>query len=545
MLGATFCSLKSAPGVSSPTQDASVFTAAAVSLVNHRKGKLSLTKYFKALGAKESEVTTWLKEYPLLLEVSVEHTLHPLDEFLTSDAFAVAGLVGAFRLDLSSTIATIERAHYLHQCGLQDADLVRLCHVYPRFLQASIEGELAPVVDFMKNIGVEGKDFAKMIKMYPHTLAKLRKFQPTVVFLQSYGFTADHIRRVVVKWPRIFTQSIEASIRPTIEWFISTANVPRHSIAEVIASFPSVLGYNIENNIQPKFDYVTQVMGFPPSVVASHPRVFSYSLLKLIIPRYEFLVSKGIELRSIRNLTNFSDKTFATAIAHSTYAEYVLFRESRGLVLDPVVNTKAAGGLRPSDIQQLFGVQGIDALQFVMKSPNLALRSIETVQGFIDYMGQLGFDLIMLRALVLKEPSWLSMSVERHLKPRVQLLKTFALSDKDIVTVLSKSSPRWLTKNIHSDLIPKIQFLLNDMKRPISELLTFPQYLCYKYTTRIRPRWLFLEQSQFRPDRNTLRLSTILVPADKTFTEQVALASHADYKAFRLSMTQEDEHVAI
>ena len=62
----------------------------------------------------------------------------------------------------------------------------------------------------------------------------------------------------------------------------------------MLATNPDILTFSIENNLQPKFDYFTQVIGFSIDelryVLLKRPQLLSLSLERNIIPKIEYFL---------------------------------------------------------------------------------------------------------------------------------------------------------------------------------------------------------------------------------------------------------------
>lgn len=85
---------------------------------------------------------------------------------------------------------------------------------------------------------------------------------------------------------------------------------------EHYSRLPAVLGYSVENDLKPKWGYLTQVCGFDYFEVVRFPAYFSYPLDR-ITSRYEYLGSKRIPLRlvSVDTVLRYGDNDFATLVA--------------------------------------------------------------------------------------------------------------------------------------------------------------------------------------------------------------------------------------
>ena len=89
----------------------------------------------------------------------------------------------------------------------------------------------------------------------------------------------------------------------------------KDAIAATMSGLPQILGLHVDNNLRPKWVYLTRHLGGLPDTVVAFPAYFSYSLPDRIVPRYRFLLSRGLMpphlLPWCALLLGHSDKDFA------------------------------------------------------------------------------------------------------------------------------------------------------------------------------------------------------------------------------------------
>ena len=81
---------------------------------------------------------------------------------------------------------------------------------------------------------------------------------------------------------------------------------------------PPVLGYSVEKELKPKWEYLSQMCKFDYFEVVRFPAYFSYPLERVIKTRYEYLrdIKKApISLVSVDDVLRFGDVDFATSVA--------------------------------------------------------------------------------------------------------------------------------------------------------------------------------------------------------------------------------------
>merc|ERR1712232_378845 len=82
---------------------------------------------------------------------------------------------------------------------------------------------------------------------------------------------------------------------------------------------PPVLGYSVEDDIRPKWEYISKVCLYPSFEISTFPAYFSYPLDKVIKTRYEYLkfVKKvPADLLALDLVLRHGDKDFARLVAN-------------------------------------------------------------------------------------------------------------------------------------------------------------------------------------------------------------------------------------
>jgi mTERF domain-containing protein len=84
----------------------------------------------------------------------------------------------------------------------------------------------------------------------------------------------------------------------------------REEVADMVRRLPSLLGFSIVTVIQPKYNYLVEVMQRSPKELVRFPHFFSYSLEKRIIPRHQVVGEANQSSRSLSSLYGCSDAVF-------------------------------------------------------------------------------------------------------------------------------------------------------------------------------------------------------------------------------------------
>jgi mTERF domain-containing protein, mitochondrial len=78
----------------------------------------------------------------------------------------------------------------------------------------------------------------------------------------------------------------------------------------MIHRFSPILGYSIENVIEPKIEFLFNTMRKPLWEVVEYPRYFSYCLEKKIKPRFFIIKSRNVKC-SLKEMLAKNDDEFA------------------------------------------------------------------------------------------------------------------------------------------------------------------------------------------------------------------------------------------
>ncbi len=84
---------------------------------------------------------------------------------------------------------------------------------------------------------------------------------------------------------------------------------------------PPVLGYSVDNELRPKWEYLSRVSLYPTFELSAFPAYFSYPLDRVVKTRYEYLqfVKKApTQLLALDLVVRYGDKDFAERVAKDT-----------------------------------------------------------------------------------------------------------------------------------------------------------------------------------------------------------------------------------
>lgn len=92
--------------------------------------------------------------------------------------------------------------------------------------------------------------------------------------------------------------------------YLMEIGISEREIAFMIRKFSPILGYNIDQVLRPKLEFLVNSMEKPVKEVIEYPRYFSYSLEKKIKPRFWVLKGRNIEC-TLQEMLGKNDEEFA------------------------------------------------------------------------------------------------------------------------------------------------------------------------------------------------------------------------------------------
>mmetsp|Transcript_14655 Transcript_14655/g.24000 ORF Transcript_14655/g.24000 Transcript_14655/m.24000 type:complete len:725 (+) Transcript_14655:213-2387(+) len=183
-----------------------------------------------------------------------------------------------------------------------------------------------------EDVGMTKDDVAKAIQTFPSLLKQdVTRIKDVVDFLRSIEVDEEDLPSILRSFPATLLLDIEKDMVPVVD-FIRGIGV--RNIGRFVTRLPPVLGYSVEKDLQPKWDFLAEVCQFDYFEVARFPAYFSYPLDRVIKLRYEYLRDcKGIpiQLARVDDVLRFGDREFATEIAldDDNGAAFAKFAEER------------------------------------------------------------------------------------------------------------------------------------------------------------------------------------------------------------------------
>ena len=252
-----------------------------------RKVRQILQVFREELDIRKEDVHIMLNKESLLLTYNAEDNIRPTIQFLKNSEFGLClGIVKRKGISTAS-VDTKEEKEEIIQSRLKS-----IIMAHPMILSCSLEQNLKPTVDFFVNeLGLTKDEFGRVIYRRGGTLlaANLeRNLRRKVEFLRSsLGLELDG-----GDGTGVFTDSDKKRL-----------------LAGMLATVPDILTLSIENNLQPKFDFFTQELGFSNvqvrHIMLKRPQLLALSLDRNLAPKIEFLTKERKHIKGF-NVDTYS-----------------------------------------------------------------------------------------------------------------------------------------------------------------------------------------------------------------------------------------------
>lgn len=200
------------------------------------------------------------------------------------------------------------------------ADLGKVVAAYPGVLLLDAQEQILPTAAYLMNeLGIYEDDLPQVLQLYPALLGRERnEMERTVTYLKDLGVEEDLLPSMFRAFPVLLTMDIEMTMQPVVDFLteIGIANIGR-----VISRLPPVLGYSVDDELRPKWEYLSRVSLYPTFELSAFPAYFSYPLDRVVKTRYEYLqfVKKApTQLLALDLVVRYGDKDFAERVAKDT-----------------------------------------------------------------------------------------------------------------------------------------------------------------------------------------------------------------------------------
>ncbi|KAG7373916.1 mitochondrial transcription termination factor (mTERF) family protein [Nitzschia inconspicua] len=235
------------------------------------------------------------------------------------DPIAEAAFWSKTREERKRTIEELYRNMTKTAFALRDEigaeDLSRVISAYPNVLLLDVERQILPVAQYlMDDLGIMKGDLARVLQLYPMLLGmEIADMEVVVGYLLALGVDEDDLSSIFRAFPALLTMKPQ-DMHPVVDYLRSIGVT---DVGSFITRLPPVLGYSVEKELKPKWEFLKVVCMFASFEINKFPAYFSYPLERVIRTRYEYLTYKGIsrQLIPVDAVLRYGDKDFALRVA--------------------------------------------------------------------------------------------------------------------------------------------------------------------------------------------------------------------------------------
>ena len=186
------------------------------------------------------------------------------DEIGTVDlGRVIAAYPSVLLLDAGSQILPVAQ-YLMDDVGVWKDDLARVLQLYPVLLGRSVD-EIDTVVQYLRSLGVDSDSLALIVRSFPSllTLSVEGDMQPVVDFLRDTIGIAD-VGRFVSRLPPVLGYSVGNDLEP--KWAFLDAAYPDARFE--VTRFPAYFSYPLERVIATRFEYLSRIKGIPSPLIS-------------------------------------------------------------------------------------------------------------------------------------------------------------------------------------------------------------------------------------------------------------------------------------
>mmetsp|Transcript_16536 Transcript_16536/g.27335 ORF Transcript_16536/g.27335 Transcript_16536/m.27335 type:complete len:503 (-) Transcript_16536:147-1655(-) len=230
-------------------------------------------------GASMSEVNAWCVEYPI---EELQNVLEPFHSFHQNFNGVEGGVVECLRKSPMETVEHLNNLNLLYEYGISSSDMLVLLRRFPRLLILQ-KATILTSLKTLNELGITQEVGCRLLLVVPQILARPTCFSESIRFLHAIGLS-------------------------------------RGDTSDLVSRFPNVLVLRKRTCLQPKWRFLTEVMGRGIQDVIAWPAFFGVSLENRIIPQWEQAKADNTTHLSIRSLFGGKSKPSSAGTAAAAAA---------------------------------------------------------------------------------------------------------------------------------------------------------------------------------------------------------------------------------
>lgn len=382
------------------------------------------------------------------------------------------GLTHAEIVSVLGKDASVLRAHipdvellfsYLKEdLNLERSAVASMCMMWPGLLLCPLQ-HVQEVADYFLSAGLKLSDVAGVFARRPHVLSfPVSRIHFSVQCLLQSGVLVDDLVSILKKVPELFSDMTQKNLDSKVE-FLLRVGLGSGSLGKAIARRPNILNFSLDS-MRVAFKYLSTLMVTRDvtKLVKRYAEVLVLDPQRKMAPMVEYLISLGVTSEKVGKVIRRRPQLLGYTIPG----------------LQPTVQYLVQLGVKP----ELLG-------KVISASPQvLTLNVEEKLKPAVEFFRSMGLNKERdMEMLLVRNAQVLCCSIEKNLRPKFIYFKGLGLTEKSIANMIVLF-PSVLGQSIECSLAPKIHYLIHDMRRPIEEIVHFPQYFGYSLEKRIKPR---------------------------------------------------------
>ena len=356
-------------------------------------------------------------------------------------------------------------------CAEHEPSLLKALHQVVASLLKECRGRLHPTVasrlevfpaeeSINKDASTRAKE-VELVGMSDSSRPNLEEF-----LCKEVGLNTWQVAKVIATFPSLLRYSIEANLKPTVEW-IEGLGLSQSQVAKVIATFPPVLGLSIEANLKPTVEWI-KGLGLSQSqvakLIATCPQVLGLSIEANLKPTVEWIKGLGLSQSQVAKLIATCPQVLGLSLEEN---------------LKPTVDWVKGLGLSQSQVAKV-----------IAPCPRVLGYSIEAnLKPTVEWIKGLGLSQSQVAKVILQRPQVLGLSLEANLKPAVEWMKGLGLSQSQVAKVIA-TFPPVLGLSIEANLQPTVEWIKGlglSQSQVAKVILQRPQVLGYSIEANMKP----------------------------------------------------------
>ena len=270
---------------------------------------------------------------------------------------------------------------------------------------------------------------AELVGMSDSSRPNLEEF-----LCKEVGLNTRQVAKVIATFPSVLRYSIEANLKPTVEWIKGLAQ--QSQVAKLIAAFPQALGLSIDANLKPTVEWI-KGLGLSKKqvakVIATSPPMLGLSIEANLKPTVEWIKGLGLSQSQVARVI----ATFPQVLGYSIEAN-----------MKPTVEWIKGLGLSQSQVANV-----------ILQRPQVLGLSIEAnLKPTVEWIKGLGLSQSQVARVIATSPQVLGLSIDANLKPTVEWIKGLGLSQSQVAKVISQR-PQVLGYSIEANMKPAVEWM--------------------------------------------------------------------------------------